>query len=86
MAKKTRRLSIDLVPAAAQEVDQLRELTGLTTAELFRYAFTLLRIYIRSRCAGQELHIVDPERPNELTRLELPISVPHRSEQLASSH
>jgi hypothetical protein len=73
---KGRRITIDLTPAAVTELDKLRVLTGLTTADLFRYAFTLLRIYVQAKEEGQEVRLVDPKGGGTTTRLELPITVP----------
>ena len=71
---KGRRVTIDLTAAAAGEVDRLRELTGLTTADLFRNAFSLFRIYVQARERGEEMCIVDPDDNYAIrTRIELPI-------------
>ncbi len=72
---KGRRVTIDLTPAATREVDRLRELTGLTTADIFRHAMTLFRIYVDAKGRGEELYIVDPTQEKAHTRLELPISL-----------
>ncbi len=78
--EKGRRATIDLTPAAAQEVDRLREITGLTTSDLFRTAFSLFRLYVQAREQGNALCIVDPEDENAIrTRLELPIVIPKLS-------
>lgn len=77
---KGRRVTIDLTPAAASEVDRLRELTGLTTADLFRNAFSLFRIYVQARERGEEMCIVDPVDNNAIrTRLELPVVLSART-------
>jgi hypothetical protein len=70
---KGRRVTIDLSAAAAQEVDRLRSVTGLTTADLFRYALALVRIYVGAQQRGMELRLVDPAKPDVVTRLELPV-------------
>ncbi len=70
-----RRISLDLTAAAASEVDKLKTLTGLTTAEIFRHAFSLLRIYVQARKNGQEIRIVDPRNNGAQTRLEFPIDI-----------
>src|SRR5438876_725186 len=56
---KGRRVTIDLTPAAASELDRLRNLTGQTTADVFRYALSLFRIYVDAKQRGHELEIVD---------------------------
>lgn len=77
---KGRRVTIDLSPSAAQEVDRLRSLTGLTTADLFRYGLVLARIYLDARRQGMELRLVDPVKTDVVTRLELPV-IPPREPQ-----
>ena len=70
---KGRRVTIDLACAAAQEVDRLRAITGLTTADLFRYALALVRIYIDAQQRGVEVRLVDPANAGVVTRVELPV-------------
>lgn len=73
---KGRRVTIDLAVAAAQEVDRLREITGLTTADLFRNAMSLFRLYVEARARGHQLCIVDPQNENAIrTRVELPVFI-----------
>lgn len=73
---KGRRVTIDLSPAAAEEVDRLRHLTGLTTADLFRNAFSLFRVYVQALERGHDLCIVDPRDENAIrTRLEFPVVI-----------
>ncbi|MGD0093172.1 MAG: hypothetical protein ABSE73_24935 [Planctomycetota bacterium] len=73
---KGRRVTIDLAPGAAQEVDRLRSVTGLTTADLFRYALALVRTYVDAQQRGMEVRLVDPAKPDVVTRLELPVIMP----------
>lgn len=76
-AEKGRRITIDLTAAATDEVDRLRQITGMTTADLFRNAFSLFLIYVEARSRGQQFCIVDPENENAIrTRVELPVVVP----------
>ncbi|HUY92822.1 MAG TPA: ribbon-helix-helix protein, CopG family [Pirellulales bacterium] len=75
---KGRRVTIDLTPAAAAEVDRLKEVTGLTTADIFRHAISLFRIYSDARARDQEFRIVDPLNIDVQTRIELPIHVMKR--------
>jgi hypothetical protein len=72
---KGRRVTIDLTNAAAAEVDRLREITGLTTADVFRYALSLFRIYVDAKQRDQELRIVDPSDSENNMRIELPVPV-----------
>lgn len=73
--EKGRRITIDLTGAAVSELDRVKKATGLSTADIFRYAFTLLRIYVQAKASGQEVRIVDPKGVVTPTRLELPITV-----------
>lgn len=76
-SEKGRRITIDLTSAATDELDRLKTMTGLTTADLFRTSFSLFRIYVEARSRGQQLCIVDPENDNAIrTRVELPVVVP----------
>lgn len=73
---KGKRITIDLSSAAVEEVDRLREITGLTTADLFRNGFSLLRLYVEARRQGQGLAIVEGNRLDEIvTRIEMPIAI-----------
>ena len=73
---KGRRVTIDLTVAAAQEVDRLREATELTTADLFRNAISLFRLYVEAKSLGHQLCIVDPHNENATrTRVELPVFI-----------
>ena len=72
---KGRRVTIDLTPAAAGEVDRLRSITGLTTADVFRYALSLFRIYVDAKQRGHELETVDPTGEDRDKRIELPVSI-----------
>ena len=72
---KGRRVTIDLTPAAASEVDRLRSITGLTTADVFRYALSLFRIYVDAKQRRHELEIVDPSGEDRDRRIELPVSI-----------
>lgn len=67
-----RRVTIDLTPAAVAELDLVKNITGITTADIFRHAFTLLRIYVDERQKGNFLMSFDPNE-DERTRIELPI-------------
>ena len=74
-ATKGRRVTIDLTPAAAGEVDRLRKITGLTTADVFRHSLSLFRIYVDAKARNQELQIVDPTGSNRDVRIELPLEI-----------
>jgi hypothetical protein len=73
---KGRRVSLDLSASAAQEVDRLRELTDLTTADMFRYALHLFRIYVQEVADGKSLYFAKTDDPQSgQTRIELPLTV-----------
>lgn len=75
---KGKRVTIDLSAAAVAEVDRLRDITGLTTADLFRNGFSLLRLYVDAKAQGQGLALVEGTRQDEIvTRIEMPIAVAH---------
>ena len=74
-SSKARRVTIDLTPAAVEELDRVKSVTGLTTADVFRYAFTLMRIYVDERQLDREFRIIDPSNERLQIRLELPIHV-----------
>lgn len=71
MTTKARRITIDLSPSAATEVDRLAKVTGKNTAALFRSAFSLLRIAINAAASGMEIHLVDPTGVKEPVKLEI---------------
>jgi geranylgeranyl pyrophosphate synthase len=68
---KSRRITVDLSPSAATEVDRLEKATGKKTAALFRSAFSLLRIAINAAQSGMEIHLVDPTGAKEPVKLDL---------------
>ena len=74
MASK-RRITVDLNEVAAAEIERLRKLTGLSTADLFRHSITLLRIYVQAKQDEREIRIVDPKDTQDQARLEMPITV-----------
>jgi hypothetical protein len=67
------RITLDLSPSAAAELDRLRALTGLTKTELFRHGFNLLRLYVKAAQEGKELSIIDPSGRERV--IQLPIVV-----------
>lgn len=72
---KGRRVTIDLTAAAAKEVDRLRAITGLTTADVFRHALSLFRIYVDAREQGEEMCLRQRGKDEVTTRIELPVIV-----------
>jgi len=71
----TKRVSLDLPPAIASEIERLRKLTGLTSADLFRHSITLLRIYVDTKLEEKEFRIINPNDLTDQIRLEMPISI-----------
>jgi hypothetical protein len=70
------RVAFELSPAMAEELDRIMDLTDLSTKpEVFRRAFTLLRIHVDAATKGREIYMVDPERPNEKYFISLPFQV-----------
>jgi hypothetical protein len=75
------RVAFDLSPAMAEEVDRIMALTDLgSKPEVFRRAFTLLRIHVEAAERGREVYMVDPDRPSEKFIITLPFNVSRRSE------
>lgn len=67
---KPRRVTIDMSGPAASEMDRISTITGQKTAEMFRSAFSLLRLYVQAIRDGKELLIVDEESGAQ-TKIEL---------------
>jgi hypothetical protein len=67
-----RRVTIDLTEDTSDEMNRVRELTGLSIADIFRHAFTLLRLYVDAKASGKQLRIFDPKNPREHVQIELP--------------
>ncbi len=63
--KKGRRVTVDMSPAAASEIDKILELTGGKTSDLFRQAFSLLHMYVSAIRQGKEIMIANPNRLDE---------------------
>lgn len=69
---KKKRITLDLTPEAAAEVERITVTEGLTMSEVFRHSLTLLRVYLEERNNGNEMRIVDPERPRNQVRILIP--------------
>ena len=75
-SSKGRRISIDLTAAAAAEVDRLRQMTDLNTADMFRYALHLFRIYVDERARKNVLFFAKEDSPTERpVQIELPLTI-----------
>lgn len=78
------RVAFDLTPAMADEVSRILNVTDLgSRPEVFRRAFTLLRIHVDAALRGREMYMVDPQRPNDRYLVSLPFTVkcPDRREE-----
>lgn len=76
------RVAFDLSPAMAREVERILAVTDLgSRPEVFRRAFTLLRIHVEAAEQGREVFMVDPKRPNEKFIITLPFSVGQRDRE-----
>lgn len=79
------RVAFDLAPAVAEEVERILSLTDLgSKPDLFRRAFTLLRIHVDAASRGHDVYMVDPKRPNDKYMIALPFNV--RREPQTAEH
>jgi hypothetical protein len=70
--RKGRRVTIDLTPSAAEEIDRLAKDLGVSTPDVFRQSFSLFRLYVNARKEGKKLVILDDAKtPKEMVQLEL---------------
>jgi hypothetical protein len=75
-SESTTRVAFDLTPAMENEVNRILDQTDLgTKPELFRRAFTLLRIHVDAALRGREIYMVDPEKPTDRYVITLPFTV-----------
>src|SRR5688572_11812409 len=79
--RKGRRVTVDLTAAAAKEVDRLRALTELSTAELFRHALSLIRIYVEARQRGLHVCLQDPKTGDVTTQIVLPMILSSQTDE-----
>lgn len=69
------RVAFELKPAMADELDRVSNVTGLhSRPEIFRRAFTLLRIHIDAAMRGHQIYMVDPDKPDEKYIVTLPFT------------
>lgn len=71
----SKRVTIDFNDIAASELDRLKTVTGLTTADVFRYSLALLRIYVKAKQDGHEMRIFNEAEVNVQSRIEFPIII-----------
>lgn len=75
MANETpaRRVAFNMAPAMATEVERILKITDLGSApEVFRRAFTLLRIHVDAACKNRRVYLLDPANPAEKLVITLP--------------
>jgi hypothetical protein len=70
---KNVRYTVDLTPAASDELESIKSTFRLSAAEVFRSALLLMRIYRRALIEGKEVQVVDPKTPNRVSVIELPM-------------
>ncbi|QDT66429.1 hypothetical protein [Calycomorphotria hydatis] len=63
--KDVSRLTVDFSPEAAEELNRIKELTGLKNSEVLRYGFALMRMYVDAESQNGELRIVMPDSDTE---------------------
>ena len=54
---KPRRVTIDLTSAMAEELDMVKDRTGMTTAQIFRQSLSLLAKYVDCEMHGRRMAI-----------------------------
>ena len=71
-----RRIAFQVTDAVQEELARIRDISDLTSdPEIFRRAFTLLRIHVDAARKNQEIHLVDPGKPHEKYIITLPFMV-----------
>ena len=69
-------MTIDLTPAAAEEIGRIAEVVGVSAPDVFRQSFSLFRLYVDAKIDGKSLAIVDPRNQGEVRLLELALPNP----------
>ncbi len=70
------RVVFEMTPPMIAEVERILSVCDLGKApEVFRRAFTLLRIHVDAALRGQQIIQVDPENPSERYIITLPFVV-----------
>ena len=78
----TRKIAFNITPAMNDEVERILSVTDLESKpEVFRRAFTLLRIHIDAYQRGRETYMVDPDTPNDRYLITLPFSVQRKNKE-----
>ena len=75
------RVAFDLTAGMTEAVEHILKITDLhSKPEVFRRAFTLLRIHIEAAEQGRQIYMVDPSQPNDRYIISLPFEVQLRRE------
>ena len=69
--KRGRRVTIDLSPAATEEIERIAAEVGTSVPAVFRQSFGLFRLYVQAMKAGQRMIIEDPKDVSERRQIEL---------------
>ncbi len=69
-------MTIDLTPAAAEELGRIAEIVGVSVPDVFRQSFSLFRLYVEAKIEGKSLAIVDGKNPGEIRQIELALPNP----------
>jgi hypothetical protein len=72
--KRGKRVTIDLTPAASEEMEVIAKAAGLSVPELFRQSFGLFRLYVNAKKSGGFLAIVTGSPP---TTRQLELALPN---------
>ena len=84
--RRGRRVTIDLTPAAAEEIDRIADLVGISVPDVFRQSFGLFRLYVNAKVKGKTLAIVDTKDPKVFRQLELHLQIQSRKEADGPCH
>ena len=82
-AESGSRVAFSLAPAMVDELKRILAMTELgSNPELFRRAFTLLRIHVDAAARGREIYMVDPDKPDEKFVITLPFTIHCSAERM----
>lgn len=70
------RVAFNLSDPMEQELERILNVTDITSKpDVFRRAFTLLRIHVDAARHNRKIYLVDPDAPNEKYIVSLPFNV-----------
>lgn len=73
VSSKPIRFTVDLTPAAAKEVNFIKETFSLSSADVFRFGLVFMKIYTENKIQGKEIQVVDPKKPQQVSIITLPL-------------